>query len=163
MTSKFDRLTEVDIEKIRKLVEILDKSTFDHLTLEMDDFKLIVATGTEATLPSPAFAQTAAPPSPATSAAMTVATPAKAPVAEGLIDITAPTMGHFYSRPDPNSEPYVSLGSRVGTESTVGLLEIMKLFNSVTAGTDGVVEQICVVDADLVEYGQVLMRVRPSA
>lgn len=171
MNSKFDTLSDLDIDKIRELVDVLDKSTFDHLTLELDDFRLTLGTGVPDPAPmagpslftTPPVAHTAVAPTIAQAPAARGSLAPKAEVStEGLIDITAPTMGNFYSRPAPNSEPFVSIGSKVGTESTVGLLEIMKLFNSVTAGVDGVVEQICVEDAELVEFGQVLMRVRPS-
>lgn len=167
MTSKFDALTEADIEKIRQIVEILEKSSFDTLTLELDDIRLTLGTGASAQMVSQN-------PAPVAAAAAPVAAPvpvpdpltvqsAQTPAAfEGLIDVTAPTMGHFYARPDPNSDPYVSVGTVVGGDSTVGLLEVMKLFNSVTAGVAGTIEQICVADAELVEYGQVLMRIRPS-
>lgn len=160
MNRKLDALTETDIEKIRQLVEILDKSTFETLSLELDDIKLTIGTGTSAPTVTPAAAVVApaAPTSPESAAAIATNLPA---AVEGLIDVTAPTMGHFYARPDPNSAPYVTIGASVDAESTVGLLEVMKLFNSVTAGTAGTVEQICVVDAELVEYGQVLMRIRP--
>lgn len=170
MNSKFDILTEADIEKIRQLVEILEKSSFDVLTLELDDIRLTVGTGSGAQMVSqssapailttaPTASHTAPTPAPAPD---TVHTAKAAPAAEGLIDVTAPTMGHFYARPDPNADPYVTVGSTVGSDSTVGLLEVMKLFNSVTAGVAGTVEQICIADAELVEYGQVLMRIRPS-
>jgi acetyl-CoA carboxylase biotin carboxyl carrier protein len=83
--------------------------------------------------------------------------------AEGLLEITATTMGTFYSRPSPDAEPFVAVGSRIDPETTVGLIEVMKLFNGVAAGVTGTVEQICVEDAQLVEDGQVLVRVRPDA
>jgi biotin carboxyl carrier protein len=56
----------------------------------------------------------------------------------------------------------VTLGSKVEASSTVGLVEVMKLFNAIAAGVEGEVVQICVEDAAVVEYGQVLMRVRPT-
>ena len=174
MSNKFETLSEVEIEKIGQLVEILDKSSFDHLTLELADFKLTVGTGAAvpvavAAAPVAAPALVAAAPAPVAVAAQPVAA-AAAPVSakkdqgpvEGLIDVTATTMGRFYSRPDPNSAPFVTAGASVTADSTVGLLEVMKLFNSVAAGVAGTVDQICVEDAELVEFGQVLMRVRPA-
>lgn len=164
MSTKFDTLSDVEIEKIGQIVEILEKSSFDHLTLELADFKLTIGTGEPASsaaapaAPAPAMAAAR----PAAPAAPAAAEAAPAPV-EGLVDITATTMGCFYSRPDPKSDPFVTLGATVTPDSTIGLLEVMKLFNSVAAGVAGTVEQICVEDAELVEFGQVLMRVRPAA
>ncbi|KPQ05104.1 MAG: acetyl-CoA carboxylase biotin carboxyl carrier protein [Rhodobacteraceae bacterium HLUCCA12] len=170
MTSKFEILSEADIDKIRNLVEILEKSSFDNLTLELNDIKLTVGSGNAPqSMPQPAapapvpieHGSTADATLPAANAMPAPAAPN--PVApEGLIDVMAPTMGHFYARPDPHSAPYVSVGTQVDSDSTVGLLEVMKLFNSVTAGVAGVVDEIYVSDSELVEYGQVLMRIRPS-
>jgi acetyl-CoA carboxylase biotin carboxyl carrier protein len=175
MSNKFETLSEVEIEKIGQLVEILDKSAFDHLTLELADFKLTVGTGAMAPVvaaaPAPVAAPAMAASAPAPLAPAAQAAAAAAPVSakkdqgpvEGLIDVTATTMGRFYSRPDPNSTAFVTVGASVTADSTVGLLEVMKLFNSVAAGLAGTVEQICVEDAELVEFGQVLMRIRPAA
>lgn len=170
MSTKLDTLSDVEIAKIGQLVEILDKSSFDHLTLELANFKLTLGTGAVnpdldaaprapiASAPVPAATTVAAP-----AAAPASAPPARTRAAEGLIEVTAPTMGRFYSRPEPSAAPFATLGSAVDADSTVGLVEVMKLFNSVSAGVAGTVEEICVVDAELVEYGQVLMRIRPAA
>ncbi|GAA4342036.1 hypothetical protein GCM10023144_43510 [Pigmentiphaga soli] len=198
--SKLDALSDAEIAKIGKLVEVLDKSAFDFMTLELGDFRLTVGTGNAAAglaggpaagpvhpVPSGAAGSAPAPapmPMPATAqSAAAAASPAQAadsgapgsaapsspasqpPSAEavpGAVDVTATTMGRFYSRPEPNAAPFVSVGAQVESSSTVGLIEVMKLFNSVAAGVDGVVAQICVEDGQLVEYGQVLMRVCPA-
>ena len=74
--------------------------------------------------------------------------------------ITATTMGRFYSRPDPNSPPYVQVGAPVEADDTVCLIEVMKLFNAITAGVTGTVMKVCVEDAAVVEFGQVLFYVK---
>lgn len=70
-------------------------------------------------------------------------------------------MGRFYGKPDPGSPPYVKLGDRVDAEDTVGLIEVMKLFNAIAAGVSGTIAQVCVEDAEVVEFGQVLFYVQP--
>jgi multidrug efflux pump subunit AcrA (membrane-fusion protein) len=65
-------------------------------------------------------------------------------------------------QPEPGAAPFVTPGSKVGPETTVGLVEAMKMFNAVHAGTTGTIAEVCVQDATIVEYGQVLFRVRPS-
>ncbi len=77
--------------------------------------------------------------------------------------VTAPFAGAFYRRPSPTDPPFVEVGSRVRAEDPVCLVEVMKLFNSVHAGMDGVVVSIDVEDGELVEYGQLLMRIAPEA
>jgi len=76
--------------------------------------------------------------------------------------VTAPFAGVFYRRPSPTEPPFVEVGSRVRATDTVCLVEVMKLFNSVHAGVDGVVTAIEVGDGEVVEYGQVLMRIAPE-
>lgn len=172
MSGNMDALRDLDVEKIGQLVEILDRSTFDHLTLEIDDFRLTVGSGSAAfdsahSTPPPAapVAVQAAAPAPATPAP---AQPAPGPAASaidlsGTVEVTATTMGRFYARPDPASPPFVSVGATIGEDDTVGLIEVMKLFNSVQAGLTGEVVEICVEDNQFVEYGQVLVRIRPQA
>ena len=99
--------------------------------------------------------------------APSAATPAAAvsadvPLAAGEVAITASMIGRFYSQPEPGAAAYVSVGATVREDSTVGLVEAMKMFNAVHAGVNGVITRICVQDAALVEYGQVLFHVRPS-
>lgn len=89
-------------------------------------------------------------------------TPAAPPPAAGERVVTAPFVGVFYRRPSPNDPPFVEAGARVSAEDTVCLIEVMKLFHSIHAGVDGVVTAIEVGDAELVEYGQVLMRIAPE-
>ena len=60
------------------------------------------------------------------------------------------------------SQDLVSLGAEVKEDTTVCLIEVMKTFNAMTAGVKGVITEICAENAQLVEYGQVLFRVRPS-
>ena len=71
-------------------------------------------------------------------------------------------IGRFYSQPEPGAAPYVTVGASVEADTTVCLVEAMKMFNAVHAGMRGTIAQVCVQDAALVEYGQVLFRVRPA-
>lgn len=96
-------------------------------------------------------------------AAPQAATPAQAAAAIGEHVVTAPFVGVFYRRPAPNEPPFVEVGSRVRADDTVCLIEVMKLFNSIHAGVDGVITAIEVNDGELVEYGQVLMRIAPDS
>jgi acetyl-CoA carboxylase biotin carboxyl carrier protein len=80
----------------------------------------------------------------------------------GAIEIKAQIMGMFYPQPEPGSPPFVSIGAEVKEDTTVCLIEVMKTFNAMTAGVTGVITEICAENAQLVEYGQVLFRIRPS-
>jgi acetyl-CoA carboxylase biotin carboxyl carrier protein len=72
-------------------------------------------------------------------------------------------MGLFYAKPDPGSPPFVSVGSEVQEGTTVGLIEVMKVFNAVQAGAKGIVAEICIENGQTVEIGQTLFRIRPSS
>lgn len=83
--------------------------------------------------------------------------------AEATVDVTAPLVGIFHHSPAPGAPPYVEPGGRVGATTTVGLLESMKVFTAVPAGTAGVVVAVLVPNGQPVEKGQPLVRVRPDA
>jgi acetyl-CoA carboxylase biotin carboxyl carrier protein len=81
--------------------------------------------------------------------------------AADTIDVRSPIMGMFYSKPDPASPPFVSLGTEVVEGMTVGLVEVMKVFNAIQAGAKGTIVEVCVEDAETIEIGQTLFRIRP--
>ena len=105
-----------------------------------------------------------------TAGSQPVAASAETPLAQtagaesaDTVAIVAPLLGRFYMQPEPGAAPFVSIGSQVTETTTVGLIEVMKTFNAVSAGVCGVVTEICVQDAQLIEYEQVLFRVRLAA
>jgi acetyl-CoA carboxylase biotin carboxyl carrier protein len=174
-------LTEDEVRRIGRIIETLEQSTFDYLQLELGALKLTVAKGNAAmalpagaaaasavAAPAPAPTPAAPPPAPSVASpapAGTASAPAAAAASaagSGLVDIVSPMIGRFYSQPEPGAAPFVTPGSKVGPETTVGLVEAMKMFNAVHAGTTGTIAEVCVQDATIVEYGQVLFRVRPS-
>jgi len=87
----------------------------------------------------------------------------KPPSEPGLLEITAPLLGIFYVAPKPGEPPFVEVGSKVVEETMVGIVEVMKLMHTVRAGVTGEVVEILVRNGGAVEYGEVLMRVRPGA
>lgn len=83
-------------------------------------------------------------------------------VRAGLVKVTAPVLGTFYRAPAPGAAPFVNVGDTVRESDTIGLIEVMKLFMSVTAGTAGRVVDILAENAALVECGQALALIEPS-
>ena len=166
-------LSEDEVQQISRIIDTLNHSTFDYLQLEFGALKLTIGKGGQigaqgdvpgsAAAPAPVAAPAAAPAAVAPSAATpAAAVSADVPLAAGEVAITASMIGRFYSQPEPGAAAYVSVGTAVREDSTVGLVEAMKMFNAVHAGVNGVITRICVQDAALVEYGQVLFHVRPS-
>ncbi|OLC98777.1 MAG: acetyl-CoA carboxylase, biotin carboxyl carrier protein [Gemmatimonadetes bacterium 13_1_40CM_3_70_8] len=88
------------------------------------------------------------------------AAPAAAPKAQ-LVDIKSPMVGTFYSAPEPGAEPYVKAGSRVAAGQVVCIIEAMKIMNEIEAEVAGLVREVCVENAQPVEFGQPLFRVDP--
>ena len=86
------------------------------------------------------------------------------PAAAALGDtIDAPMIGVFYRRPSPGAAPFVEPGQRVEADTTIGIIEIMKLMNPIVAGKVGVITDFLVTDADAVEFGQPLATIDTSA
>jgi acetyl-CoA carboxylase biotin carboxyl carrier protein len=77
-----------------------------------------------------------------------------------LVAVRAPLPGTFYRAPRPGAAPFVEVGSRVGADTVVGIVETMKLFNSVTAGAAGTVAEICLDNAEFTDRGATLLRIR---
>lgn len=172
MSQQLDFLTDNEVRQINSLVDTLDRSNFDYLQVDVGSMKVTIGKGSlpSAGVPAaaaalPAQAPVPAPqaPSPAAAApvkAVAAAAPAAGAVPAGWLPVTATTMGRFYSRPDPNAAPFVKVGEKVSADDTVCLIEVMKLFNAIPAGVSGTVTQVCVEDAAVVEFGQVLFYVQ---
>lgn len=166
-------------EDVLRILALLDASGFDELRLETSDYKLHVRRGGAAapagagdsTVPSraPERAESAAsaaagPPAaapalPAENAAADADARADRPT--NLIDVTAPLLGTFYASPQPGAPPFVTVGSTVLEDTVIGIVEVMKLMNSVCAGARGVVTEFVARDGALVEFGEVLLRLAP--
>ena len=106
---------------------------------------------------APALAQPQAAPPP-----VSAPTPAQGSYGEDVVAVTAPMIGKFYAQPEPGAAPFVSLGKQVTAGTTLGLIEVMKVYTSVAAAVDGVICEICVQDGAFVEFGAVLFRIKKS-
>ena len=151
-------LTAADVAEIMRLLE---QSSFDELTLEMEGIKLSLRRGAAAA-PS-AVAAPAAPVAPKANAAAPAAAAASvtAPPADpNLKDVVAPLLGTFYRSPKPGAPPFVEVGATVEEDTVVAIIEVMKLMNTVRAGVRGKVAEILPTDGALVEFGETLLRVR---
>ena len=98
-------------------------------------------------------------------AAPAVVAPApSAPKSEaGVMDVTSPMVGVFYTAPAENAEPYVKVGDRVKKGDVLCIIEAMKLMNEITSDVTGTVVEVCAGNAQVVDFGHVLMRVRVDA
>lgn len=144
-------------DDVREILRIIDESDLDELRIETAGFSLHVqrsSGGGGALSRAPRAVEGAResaplPPEPS------------APSPNGLITIPSPMLGTFYRAESPGAAPFVAVGSKVGPETTVCIIEVMKMMNSVPAGVSGTVSEILAENAQLVEYGAPLFRVEP--
>ena len=158
-------LSEDDVLHILKLI---DESNFDYFQLEVGELKITVSKGEPIPLGNTAqpVAMSAAPaaapgPKPASAPAATAAAPKAAVIPAGHLAITAPLLGTFYVAPEPGAPPFVQVGQQVTEDTTCGLIEVMKVFNSVRAGVKGTVVEVVAANGGFVEFGQPLIIVKP--
>ena len=156
-------LSEDDVLHILKLI---DESQFDYFQLEVGDLKITVSKGEPIPLTAaPQVAAAAAPapkPAPAAVPAPKPETPKAAAIPAGMVPITAPILGTFYVAPEPGAPPFVKVGDTITEDTTVGLIEVMKVFNSVRSGVKGLVTEMVAQNGQFVEHGQTLFLVKPA-
>jgi acetyl-CoA carboxylase biotin carboxyl carrier protein len=158
-------LSEDDVLHILKLI---DESKFDYFQLEVGELKITVSKGEPIPLGSPTQpaavipAPAAAPkPAVAPAPAAAAAAPKIAAIPAGHLAITAPLLGTFYVAPEPGAPPFVQVGQQVTEDTTCGLIEVMKVFNSVRAGVKGTIIEVVAANGGFVEFGQPLFIVKP--
>ncbi len=155
---------QLDHQQLRELISLLGDSDIQELKLEGDDFRLELRRNLPAAQApvvmhaAPALAAPAAP----LPAAPSVAPPAAPAVRGDLVEITAPMVATFYRAPAPGEPSFVELGARINVGQTVCILEAMKLMNELESEVSGEVVEILVENGTPVEFGQVLMRVKPG-
>ena len=166
---------QLDHQELHRLLSALAESDIQEFRLEGEDFRLeirrnlpesqptvisppVVSSSPEASQNQPVQpikveAQSQPPSSP----------PPAVPASRAdLVEITAPMVGTFYSAPAPGEPSFVEVGSRIGVGQTVCILEAMKLMNELESEVNGEVIEIVVENGTPVEFGQVLMRVKPN-
>lgn len=169
-------LTAKDVAEITRLLE---DSTFDELTVELDGLKLSVRRAGAAVASAAPQQEARSEPAPQPSSAAAphphphggpAGGPTPRPEAASLSEavaatqeVTAPLLGTFYRAPKPGAPPFVEVGSVVEEDTIIGIIEVMKLMNTVRAGARGTVADILAEDGALVEYRQTLLRIRKAA
>jgi acetyl-CoA carboxylase biotin carboxyl carrier protein len=131
-------------DDIREILRLIDESDVAELRIETGELSLHVVRDDAST--------------------ESVEAPSTTPDAatDGAVTISAPMLGTFYRAPAPGSPPFVDVGTPVEPETVVCLIEVMKMMNPVEAGVAGTVVEVCVENAEFVEYGAPLFQVRPE-
>jgi len=149
-------LTAKDVAEIMRMLE---ESTFDSLSLEMNGVKLNLRRSS----PSRRSDDPAVMPTSASAGPLHTKKTVKPPSEPGLFDVPSPMLGIFYRAPKPGEPPFIEVGSSVDEDTVIGIIEVMKLMNSVRAGVKGQVVEVLAENGAPVEYGDILLRLRPGS
>ena len=155
-------------EDVADVLALLDSLPYDEFDLQTARFRLILRrtpggwTQSAESLSAPTVLDAAVPGSPAAAPGPPAAgrPPTGADAGAGLVAVRAPLPGTFYRAARPGAAPFVEVGSQVRADTVVGIVETMKLMNSVTAGVDGTVAEICLGNAEFAALGAALLRIR---
>ena len=159
----------LDHEELHRLLSALAESDIQEFRLEGEDFSLEVKRNigipsdlvvpmeksNSDQIPLPVPQVKVEPPGPSTPP------PSVAGSRSDLLEVTAPMVGTFYRAPAPEEPPFVDIGTRITVGQAVCILEAMKLMNELESEVSGEVIEILVENGTPVEFGQVLMRLKP--
>ena len=162
----------IDIRKLKELVRLMVENDLTELDLNDQQETVSIKRGgdTPPIVHHAPVQQAAAPAVAPAAAAPTAEAQAEAGGGdagasggdEGLVAIESPMVGTFYTSPNPDSPAFVEVGKSVSADTTVCLVEAMKVFNEIKAECSGTIERVLVKSGDAVEYGQKLFMVKPS-
>jgi len=156
----------VELQEIRRIVELMNEHGLTQFDLTKKDFQLKLKKGADlddlkgllASLPSAPAHHAAPAPALAAPAAMPSA-PAAAPAADG-VEITSPMVGTFYMKPAPDAPNFVDVGSVVSVGQTLCIIEAMKVMNEIKAERAGTICAYVAQDGSPVQFGDVLFRIK---
>ena len=153
-------MTSLSRSDIREILELVELSAFDEMKLEVGGTRIELRRRGAGAAP---VAPPAQPLAVTQGAALGPAPPPPvSPPSTAGRPVPAPLLGTFYRAPKPGADAFVAVGARVTPDSVIGIIEVMKLMNSVTAGVSGIVTALHAEDGDLVEHGQALISVQPD-
>jgi len=165
ISTNIRNLRPVDLQEIRRIVELMNEHGLTHFDLSKKDFHLKLKKGPDmeelgalfASMPS-AAPQAASLQLPAAAPQAAVAA-AGAPAAEGA-EITSPMVGTFYRKPAPDAPNFVEVGTAVSEGQTLCIIEAMKVMNEIKAERSGTICALVATDGNPVQYGDVLFRIK---
>lgn len=144
-----------DLDRLRALIDLMREHDVGEVDLRDGEKAVRIARGTRVAAPvglsMPAAAPPAGPPS--------GSPPASPPDAANIVVVKSPMVGTFYSRPNPNAEPFIKVGDHIEPETTVCIIEAMKMFNEIPAEVRGKIVAVLVNDEEPVDHGKPLFKV----
>lgn len=146
----------MNLEEIKELVMLLEKTSLTELKVQAEDFKLTLRKRSAGQETASTAAPTVEDRRPA------VLPPAVVMPDEDLASINSPMVGTYYQAPSPDSAPFVKVGDVVSKGQTLCIVEAMKLMNDIQSQYDGTIVEIAVENGQAVEYNQVLFWIKRS-
>ncbi len=162
----------MEFSDIQKIVELMDEHGLSQFKLEQDDTKLELKKGGDldvgavqqllSSMPAAPAAVATAPAAMAAAPALPGAAPADEGLPAGVEEITSPMVGTFYTSPDPDSDPFVKVGAKVSADSTVCIVEAMKVMNEIKAEANGEIVAVLVENGTAVQFGDPLFHIKKA-
>jgi acetyl-CoA carboxylase biotin carboxyl carrier protein len=157
----------MDLDEIRKILELMRENDVTDFELEQEGVKLRLRKDSGPPWNSHASVASAPGYVPPVAAAPNSGQPASAPltVASEDVDlaiIKSPIVGTFYRAPEPDAKPFADVGQMVKAGQVLCIIEAMKLMNEINAECDGEVVKVYVENGRAVHYGERLFAIRPS-
>ncbi len=146
----------MDKKELKELIQLMDKHGLVRLEIEEAGKRCMLEKAQ-----APLVAAQALVPQPQVIQAAPQAAVAASPRAEGTVTFNSPMVGSFYRAATPDGEPFVKAGDRVDPETTLCLIEAMKVFNEIKAETRGIVVEVLAENQEAVEYNQPLFLIKP--
>lgn len=156
----------IDVKTLKQLIKLMKDNELTEIDIRDQEEQVLLKRGSaqapvQMVAPQPVQPAAHAPAPPA--AAPADAAPAETAAADdGLIEITSPMVGSFYSAPSPDAADFVSVGSTVSKDTVVCIVEAMKVFNEIKAEVSGTIQKVLVSNGDAIEFGQPLFLVKPN-
>lgn len=170
----------MDINNLKKILGLFDKSTATELIIEEEGMKILISRQNKSDdspaqpqiMAMPQYMQPGAPPQQQPAANPQTSQPAEkepAPAkteepeeSSGLHEIRSPIVGTFYRAPSPDSDPFVEVGSHIAKGQTLCIVEAMKLMNEIESDVNGTIEKIILKNAEPVEFDQPMFLIKPD-
>ena len=151
-----------DVKRIADLIELMKEHDLNEVDLRNEAKRIRLKRGPDSVpmMAMPSIAPTAA--APAAAPASGTESAAETAEPDNSVYINSPTVGTFYSKPKPDSDPFVKVGDVVSPDTVVCLVEAMKMYNEIHAGVSGKIVACLVQNEDAVDVNKPLFRVEPS-
>ena len=148
-----------NFDEVKEILDLMDERGLEEFELERDGFRVKLrkrSTANPSSKSEVVVAKSAA------DVSVEGVGSSEISVDDGLVSVKSPIVGTFYRAPEPESDPFLKVGSQVQKGEGLGIIEAMKLMNEIDADQNGEIVNIFVENGQAVEYGEVLFAMKPA-